>query len=52
MNCISAQTLRAAQKDPDKYRNLIVRVAGFSAYFSELDKGTQDEIITRTEYGM
>jgi len=52
MNCISAETLRAAQRDPDKYRNLIVRVAGFSAYFSELDKGAQDEIITRTEYEM
>jgi pyruvate formate-lyase/glycerol dehydratase family glycyl radical enzyme len=50
VNCISAETLRAAQKDPEKYRNLIVRVAGFSAFFTELDKGTQDEIIARTEH--
>jgi pyruvate-formate lyase len=50
VNCISVATLRAAQKDPEKYRNLIVRVAGFSAFFTELDKGTQDEIIARTEH--
>ena len=52
MNCISAETLRAARKDPEKYRNLIVRVAGYSAFFSELDEATQDEIIARTEYSM
>jgi pyruvate formate-lyase/glycerol dehydratase family glycyl radical enzyme len=52
MNCISAETMRAAQKDPEKYRNLIVRVAGYSAFFSELDQSTQDEIIARTEYSM
>ena len=52
LNCISAETMLAAQEDPEKYRNLIVRVAGYSAYFSELDKATQDEIIARTEYTM
>jgi formate C-acetyltransferase len=50
MNFISAETLRAAQKDPEKYRNLIVRVAGYSAFFSELDESTQNEIISRTEH--
>ncbi|MBM3131424.1 MAG: pyruvate formate-lyase [Chloroflexi bacterium] len=48
-NCVDARTLRAAQENPDQYRNLIVRVAGFSAYFALLDKIVQDEIIERTE---
>ena len=49
-NVISADTLRAAQKEPEKYRNLIVRVAGFSDYFNNLSKTLQDEIISRTEH--
>jgi len=48
-NCVDGRTLRAAQENPDQYRNLIVRVAGFSAYFVLLDKIVQDEIIERTE---
>jgi pyruvate-formate lyase len=47
-NCISNETLVAAQRNPEKYKNLTVRVAGFSAYFVRLDKGIQDEIIRRT----
>jgi len=47
-NVISPETLREAQKEPEKYRNLLVRVAGYSAYFVELDKIVQDEIIART----
>lgn len=47
---VSRETLLAAQKDPEKYRNLVVRVSGFSAYFRSLNKTTQDEIIARTEY--
>ena len=47
-NVISADILRAAQKEPEKYRNLIVRVAGYSDYFSNLSKTLQDEIISRT----
>ena len=43
-------TLMDAQKHPDKYNNLAVRVSGFSAYFRSLMKSTQDEIIARTEY--
>ncbi|MDY7037895.1 MAG: glycine radical domain-containing protein, partial [Thermodesulfobacteriota bacterium] len=38
-----------AQLHPEDYRDLIVRVAGFSAFFIYLDKGVQDEIIKRTE---
>jgi formate C-acetyltransferase len=49
-NVVSADTLKAAQKDPDAYRWLIIRVAGYSAFFVELDKGVQDDIIDRTEY--
>ena len=40
--------LKKAQHEPEKYRDLIVRVAGYSAYFVELCKEVQDEIISRT----
>jgi len=49
-NVVSAETLRQAQKDPEKYRDLIVRVAGYSDYFVDLGKDLQDEIISRTEH--
>ena len=49
-NVVSRETLLAAKADPQKYRNLIVRVSGFSAYFFHLDPVLQDEIIARTEY--
>lgn len=49
-NVVDAATLRSAQADPDAYRSLVVRVAGYSAYFIELDKELQDEIIRRTEF--
>lgn len=48
-NVISAETLRNAQKSPNNYKSLIVRVAGYSAFFVELNKNTQNEIIARTE---
>lgn len=48
-NVISRETLLAAQKDPDNYRGLLVRVAGYTAYFTELGRDVQDEIIGRTE---
>ncbi len=48
-NVINRETLIAAQKDPDSYRGLLVRVAGYTAYFTELGKDVQDEIIGRTE---
>ena len=49
-NVVSRDTLLNAQKQPDKHRDLIVRVAGFSTYFVRLTKTIQDDIITRTEY--
>jgi pyruvate formate-lyase/glycerol dehydratase family glycyl radical enzyme len=47
-NTVSTETLLAAQKRPEKYRDLVVRVAGYSALFVTLDKVTQDDIIERT----
>jgi Pyruvate-formate lyase len=48
-NVVSRDTLLRAQKDPSKYQNLIVRVAGYSAYFVNLEKKVQQDIIERTE---
>ena len=44
------ERMKKAQEEPDEYRDLIVRVAGYSAYFAELNRNTQNEIIARTEY--
>jgi len=49
-NVIDADTLRDARKHPDKYKNLIVRVAGYSDYFHDLGAELQEEIINRTEH--
>ncbi|MGC9521575.1 MAG: trans-4-hydroxy-L-proline dehydratase [Anaerolineae bacterium] len=49
-NVVDAETLRQAQANPEQYRNLIVRVAGYSDYFCDLTKALQDEIIARTEH--
>jgi len=48
-NIVTSKTLKAAQEDPDTYKNLVVRVAGFSAYFVELHRSLQNDIIARTE---
>jgi pyruvate formate-lyase/glycerol dehydratase family glycyl radical enzyme len=48
-NVVDTRTLRAAQKNPEQYRNLIVRVAGYSDYFCDLSEALQEEIIARTE---
>ena len=48
-NVVSRETLIDAQKHPEKHRDLIVRVAGYSAFFNVLSKATQDDIIARTE---
>ena len=48
-NVVNADTLRDAQKHPEKYRDLIVRVAGYSDYFNDLGEDLQNEIICRTE---
>jgi formate C-acetyltransferase len=49
-NVVSAETLRDAQKHPELYRDLIVRVAGYSDYFNDLGEDLQNEIIRRTEH--
>lgn len=49
-NVISAETLKDAQKNPDNYRGLVVRVAGYSAFFTELSLEIQNDIIARTEH--
>ena len=48
-NVVDAETLKQAQENPDDHRDLVVRVAGFSAYFVELYEDLQNEIITRSE---
>ena len=49
-NVINRETLEAARDDPDSYRDIIVRVAGYSAYFTELTPMLQNELIERTEF--
>ena len=49
-NIINRETMEKAQQEPEKYRNLVVRVAGYSAYFVELSKDLQNEIMSRTEH--
>jgi formate C-acetyltransferase len=49
-NVISSETLRNAKEHPEDYKNLIVRVSGFSAFFTSLDEKLQNEIIERTEH--
>lgn len=50
-NIVNKETLLAAQQNPEKYRNLIVRIAGYSAYFCDLSKDLQDDLIARTGHG-
>ena len=49
-NVVDSDTLRKAQKEPTQYRDLMVRVAGFTQYWCEIGKSIQDEVIYRTEY--
>jgi formate C-acetyltransferase len=49
-NVVDSKTLLAAQERPEQYKDLVVRVAGYSALFVTLDKATQDDIIQRTEH--
>ena len=48
----SAETLRAAQREPEQYRDLIIKVGGYSTYFVDLGKEIQEEIIARTEHAV
>jgi trans-4-hydroxy-L-proline dehydratase len=52
VNVLDAATLKAAQDNPDEYRNLLVRVTGYNAYFTMLGKEIQDEIIARESHGL
>jgi formate C-acetyltransferase len=51
-NIVSRETLLDAQMHPENYTDLIVRVAGYSAFFSVLSRATQDDIIARTEQSL
>jgi len=51
-NVVDGQKLREAQENPEKYKGLVVRVAGYSAFFNELSREIQDSIITRTELSL
>jgi pyruvate formate-lyase/glycerol dehydratase family glycyl radical enzyme len=51
-NIVSKETLLAAKANPEKYRDLIVRIAGYSAFFTTLSPETQDDIIARTEHSL
>jgi len=51
-NVVDRETLLDAQRNPEQYKNLIVRVAGYSALFTTLSKSLQDDIIRRTEQGL
>jgi formate C-acetyltransferase len=52
VNIVEKATLLKAQKHPEEYKNLIVRVAGYSDYFVLLSRDIQNEIISRTEHGL
>ncbi|MBP5494908.1 MAG: hypothetical protein J6X97_07400 [Lachnospiraceae bacterium] len=51
-NCVDAAVLKDARKHPERHKDLVVRVAGFSAFFVRLHPGVQDEIIARTEHSV
>lgn len=51
-NIVSRDTLLAAKKNPEQYRDLVVRVAGYSAFFTALSPDAQDDIIARTEHDL
>jgi len=52
LNVTSSDTLKAAQKVPDEYKDLMVKIAGHNAYFTALTREMQDSIIARTEHGL
>jgi len=52
LNVVSTEHLKAAQKEPEKHRDLVVKVAGYNAFFTYLHKELQDSIIARTEHGL
>lgn len=50
INVVDRDTLLKAQKEPEKYRDLVVRIAGYSDYFVGLSEEMQEEVIMRTEH--
>lgn len=52
LNTVNLEALKAAQKDPEHYRQLVVRIWGWSAYFVELDKEYQDHVLARQTYSV
>ena len=52
LNAVNPDAMKAAQQDPDAYRQLVVRIWGWSAYFVELDKEFQDHVMARQEYSV
>ena len=50
LNAVNLDTMKKAQENPELYRNLVVRIWGWSAYFVELDREFQDHVIARQEY--
>jgi formate C-acetyltransferase len=52
VNGLNAETLKAAMEEPDKYHDLIVRIAGYSVYFDHLGIDTQREMVKRFSHGM
>ena len=51
-NMVDTNELKAAKKNPEKYKDLIVRIGGFSAYFTQLSPGIQDDVINRSEHNL
>ena len=51
-NVVDSRVLRDAMANPEQYRNLLVRISGYNAYFVHLNRQMQLELIERTEYGL
>jgi pyruvate-formate lyase len=52
INVVDYETLRAARENPEGYEDLVVRIGGYTDYFTKLSPGMQDEVLMRTEYEM
>ncbi len=52
LNVVTSEMLKDAVEHPDEYRNLIVRISGYNAYFDTLNRDMQQELIERAEYGV
>ncbi len=51
-NVVSSDTMKVAMKNPDDYKDLLVRISGYNAYFVTLNRDMQMELIERAEYGL